>query len=135
MKIKENKEKVLFEHIKSEFIDKNIQQDLKEKIKYAKQIISICKKEYGFDDEVVIRIFKRVYYSTKETSKLNESNRNYMLGMASVWNKNNIKTKENIDTFYNKLEKDITNIIGRELKVTEKIKIERLIYKIREKGQ
>lgn len=129
MKIKENKEKVLFEHIKSEFIDKNIQQDLKEKIKYAKQIISICKKEYGFDDEVVIRIFKRVYYSTKETSKLNESNRNYMLEMADVWNKNNIKNIKDIKQFYNKLETCFKSIIGRDLKVIEKIKIEELLYR------
>lgn len=128
-----NKEKQLYNYIKSTFIDEHIQKDLEEKTKYAKQIIKKCKEEYGFSDEVVIKIFKRIYYNTERTSRLNKYNREYMLGMASVWNRNNIKTKEDIENYYKNLEGEIVNIISRNLTTYEKICIEDLIYKYRVK--
>lgn len=123
-----NKQKALYELIKSEFIDKAIEQDLKEKTKYAKQIINVCKKDYGFKDEVIIRIFRRIYYNTDRISNINTNDKNFMLGMANVWNNNNIKTSKDIKQFYDKLEAYIVNIIGRDLETTEKIEIENLIY-------
>ena len=136
----------LYEFIKKEYIEKQIQEDLEEKLKYAKQIIKLCKEEYGFDDEVIIRIFKRIYYNTDRSSRLNRYNKDFMIGIGEVWNRNNIKTKEDIDNYYTKLETDITDIIGRDLNTYEKISIEELIYtyklnendiidKIREKGK
>ena len=70
-----NKEKQLYNYIKSTFIDEHIKKDYEEKIKYAKEIIKKCKEEYGFSDEVVIKIFKRIYYNTERTSRLNKYNR------------------------------------------------------------
>lgn len=124
-----NKEKQLYNYIKSTFIDEHIQKDLEEKTKNAKQIIRLCKEKYEFDDEVVIKIFKRIYYNTERTSRLNKYNREYMLGMASVWNRNNIKTKEDIDNYYKNLYNEIFNIIMRDLTTYEKIELENLIYK------
>ena len=124
-----NKEKQLYNYIKSTFIDEHIQKDFEEKTKNAKQIIKKCKEEYGFDDEVVIRIFKRIYYDTERQSRLNKYNREYMLGMANVWNRNKIKTKEDIDNHYKNLYNEIFNIIMRNLTTYEKIELENLIYK------
>lgn len=124
-----NKEKQLYNYIKSTFIDEHIQKDLEEKTKYAKEIIKKCKEEYEFDDEVVIRIFKRIYYDTERQSRLNKYNREYMLGMANVWNRNKIKTKEDIDNHYKNLYNEIFNIIMRNLTTYEKIELENLIYK------
>ena len=53
-----NKEKQLYNYIKSTFIDEHIKKDYEEKNKNTKQILRLCKEEYGFDDEVVIKIFK-----------------------------------------------------------------------------
>ena len=52
-----------------------------------------------------------------------------MLGMSSVWIRNNIRTKEDIKEYYKKLEDEIVNIIKRKLTTYEKICIEDLIYK------
>ena len=123
-----NKEKQLYNYINSTFIDEHIKKDYEEKTKYGKRIIKPC-KEYGFDDEVVIRIFKRIYYDTERQSRLNKYNREYMLGMANVWNRNKIKTKEDIDNHYKNLYNEIFNIIMRNLTTYEKIELENLIYK------
>lgn len=128
-----NKEKQLYNYIKSTFIDEHIQKDLEEKTKNAKQIIKKCKEEYGFESETIVPIFQRIYYSTERQSRLNKYNRDYMLGMASVWNRNNIKTKEDIDNYYKNLYNEIVNIIMRDLTTYEKICIEDLIYKYRVK--
>lgn len=123
-----SKEKLLYNYIKFTFIDKQIKKDLEEKTKYTKQIIKKCKEEYGFDDEVVIRIFNRLYYNTERTSRLNKYNKEYMLGMSTVWYRNNIKKKEDIEKYYKNLEEEIINIIKRRLTTYEKICIENMIY-------
>ena len=110
-----NKEKQLYNCIKDTFIDEQLKKDLEEKLKYSKQIIKLCKEEYGFDDEVIIRIFKRIYYNTNRTNRLNRYNKDFMIGISEVWNRNNIKTKEDIDNYYKKLEDEIVNIIGRNI--------------------
>ena len=124
-----SKEKLLYNYIKFTFIDKQIKKDLEEKTKYTKQIIEKCKEEYGFEDEVVIRIFKRIYYSTERQERLNSYNKDFMIGIAEAWNRNNIRTTEDVDNYYKNLEKDITNIIHRDITTYEKICIEYLIYK------
>ena len=88
----------------------------------------MCKKDYGFKDEVVIRIFRRIYYNTDRISNINTNDKNFMLGIANVWNNNNIKNTKDIRQFYDKIEAYIINIIGRDLEITEKIEIENLIY-------
>lgn len=123
-----NKEKQLYNYIKSTFIDEHIKKDYEEKTKYGKRIIKLC-KEYGFDDEVVIRIFKRIYYNSDRISRLNKYNREYMLGMAEAWNRNNIITKEDVQRYYKDLEGEIVNIISRDFTTYEKIELENLIYK------
>lgn len=123
----------LYEFIKKEYIEKQIQEDLEEKLKYSKQIIKICKQEYRFDDEVIIRIFKRIYYNTNRTNRLNRYNKEYMLGISNVWYRNNIKKKEDIEKYYKNLEDEIVNIIDRNLTIYEKVKIEDLIYKYKVK--
>lgn len=128
-----NKEKQLYNYIKSTFIDKKIKKDYEEKKKYAREVIKKCKEEYEFDDEVVIRIFKRIYYNTDRISRLNSYNKDFMIGMAEVWNRNNIKTKEDVQRYYKDLEGEIVNIISRDLTTYEKICIEDLIYKYRVK--
>ena len=128
-----NKEKQLYNYIKATLIDKKIKKDYEEKKKYAREVIKKCKEEYGFDDEVVIRIFKRIYYDSDRISRLNKYNRKYMLGIASVWNINNIKTKEDVQRYYKDLEGEIVNIIGRDFTTYEKIEIEELLYKYQEK--
>lgn len=124
-----NKERQLYNYIKTTFIDEQIQKDLEEKTKNAKQIIRLCKEKYGFDDEVVIKIFKRIYYTTERSSRLNNYNKDFMIGMAEAWNRNNIRTKEDVTEYYKKLEDEIVNIIGRDLTTYEKIEIEDLLYK------
>ena len=52
-----------------------------------------------------------------------------MIGMASVWNRNNIKTKEDIDNYYKNLYNEIFIIIMRDPTTYEKIELEKLIYK------
>ena len=104
-----------------------------EKKKYAREVIKKCKEEYGFESETIVPIFQRIYYSTERQSRLNKYNREYMLGMASVWNRNNIKTKEDIENYYKNLYNEIFNIISRDLTTYEKICIEDLIYKYRVK--
>lgn len=128
-----NKEKQLYNYIKATFIDKKIKKDYEEKKKYAREVIKKCKEEYGFDDEVVIRIFKRIYYDSDRISRLNKYNREYMLGMAEAWNRNNIITKEDVQRYYKDLEGEIVNIIGRDFTTYEKIEIEELLYKYQEK--
>ena len=123
-----NKEKQLYNYINSTFIDEHIKKDYEEKTKYGKRIIKPC-KEYGFDDEVVIRIFKRIYYNSDRISRSNKYNREYMLGMVEAWNRNKIRTTEDITEYYKKLENEIVNIIGRDLTTDEKIELENLIYK------
>ena len=129
MKMRNNKEKLLYEYIKRTFIEEQIKKDYEEKTKYTKEIIKKCKEEYGFESETIVPIFKRIYYSTEKQSRLNKYNREYMLGMASVWNRNNIKTKEDIDNYYKNLYNEIFNIIMRDLTTYEKIELENLIYK------
>lgn len=127
-----NKEKQLYNYIKSTFIDEHIKKDYEEKTKYGKRIIKLC-KEYSFEDETVIKIFKRIYYTTERSSRLNNYNKEYMMGMAEAWNRNNIKTKEDIENYYKNLYNEIFNIISRDLTTYEKICIEDLIYKYRVK--
>ena len=129
MKMRNNKEKILYEYIKRTFIEEQIKKDYEEKTKNAKQIIRLCKEEYGFDDEVVIKIFKRIYYSTERQKRLNRYQFDFMKGMAEAWNRNNIRTKEDVTEYYKKLEDEIVNIIGRDLTTYEKIEIEDLLYK------
>ena len=129
MKMRNNKEKLLYEYIKRTFIEEQIKKDYEEKTKYTKEIIKKCKEEYSFEDETVIKIFKRIYYSTEKQSRLNNYNKDFMIGMASVWNRNNIKTKEDIDNYYKNLYNEIFNIIMRDLTTYEKIELENLIYK------
>ena len=129
MKMRNNKEKLLYEYIKRTFIEEQIKKDYEEKTKNAKQIIRLCKEEYGFDDEVVIKIFKRIYYSTERQKRLNRYQFDFMKGMAEAWNRNNIRTKEDVTEYYKKLEDEIVNIIGRDLTTYEKIEIEDLLYK------
>lgn len=124
-----NKEKQLYNYIKSTFIDEQLKKDYEEKTKNAKQIIKLCKEKYGFYDEVVIKIFKIIYYSTEKQCRLNNYNKEYMIGIAKAWNRNNIKTKEDIEKYYKNLEDEIVNIIGRNITSYEKISIEDLIYK------
>ena len=104
MKMRNNKEKLLYEYIKRTFIEEQIKKDYEEKTKNAKQIIRLCKEEYGFDDEVVIKIFKRIYYSTERQKRLNRYQFDFMKGMAEAWNRNNIRTKEDVTEYYKKLE-------------------------------
>lgn len=123
----------LYEFIKKEYIEKQIQEDLEEKLKYSKQIIKKCKEEYRLDDEVIMRIFKRIYYNTDRSSRLNKYNKDFMVGIGEVWNRNNIKTKKDIEKYYKSLEDEIVNIIGRDLTSYEKISIEDLIYRYKVK--
>lgn len=129
MKMRNNKEKLLYEYIKRTFIEEQIKKDYEEKTKYTKEIIKKCKEEYSFEDETVIKIFKRIYYSTEKQSRLNNYNKDFMIGMASVWNRNNIKTKEDIDNYYKNLYNEIFIIIMRDPTTYEKIELEKLIYK------
>ena len=124
-----NKEKQLYNYIKSTFIDEYIKKDYEEKKKYAREIIKKCKEEYEFDDEVVIRIFKRIYYSTERQKRLNNYNKDFMIGIAEAWYRNNIKKKEDVQRYYKDLEGEIVNIIGRDFTSYEKIELENLIYK------
>ena len=124
-----NKEKQLYNYIKSNFINEQLKKDYEEKTKNAKHIIKLCKEEYGFDDEVVIKIFKRIYYNTERQSRLNNYNKEYMIGIADTWYRNNIRTKEEITEYYKKLENEIVNIIDRDLTTYEKLEIEDLLYK------
>ena len=124
-----NKERQLYNYIKTTFIDEQIQKDLEEKTKNAKQIIRLCREKYGFSEEVVIKMFKRIYYSTEKQSRLNRYQFDFMIGMVEAWNRNNIRTTEDITEYYKKLENEIVNIIGRDLTTYEKIEIENLIYK------
>ena len=133
MKMRNNKEKLLYEYIKRTFIEEQIKKDYEEKTKYTKEIIKKCKEEYSFEDETVIKIFKRIYYTTERSSRLNNYNKEYMMGMAEAWNRNNIKTKEDIENYYKNLYNEIFNIISRDLTTYEKICIEDLIYKYRVK--
>ena len=130
-----NKEKQLYNYIKSTIIDEQLKKDYEEKTKNAKPIIKLCKEKYGFDDEVVIKIFKRIYYSTERQSRLNNYNKEYMIGIVDTWYRNNIRTKEEITEYYKKLENEIVNIIDRDLTTYEKLEIEDLlyIYKIKER--
>mgnify|MGYP003423933884 CR=1 FL=1 len=64
-------------------------------------------ENYGFDDEVVIKIFKRIYYNTERQKRLNNYNKDFMIGMAEAWNRNNIRTKEDITEYYKRLEEEI----------------------------
>lgn len=124
-----NKEKQLYNYIKSTFIDKKIKKDYEEKKKYAREVIKKSKEEYGFDDEVIIRIFKRIYYSTERQKRLNNYNKDFMIGMAEAWNRNNVRTKEDVRRYYKNLEDEIVSIINRDLTTYEKIELENLIYK------
>lgn len=126
-----NKEKQLYNYIKSTFIDEHIKKDYEEKTKNTKQIIRLCKEEYGFDDEVVIKIFKRIYYSTERQKRLNRYQFDFMKGMAEAWNRNNVRTKEDVRRYYKNLEDEIVSIINRDLTELEKCEIESLVYKYR----
>ena len=126
-----NKEKQLYNYIKSTFIDEHIKKDYEEKNKNTKQIIRLCKEEYGFDDEVVIKIFKRIYYSTERQKRLNIYQFDFMKGMAEAWNRNNVRTKEDVRRYYKNLEDEIVSIINRDLTELEKCEIESLVYKYR----
>ena len=44
MKMRNNKEKLLYEYIKRTFIEEQIKKDYEEKTKNAKQIIRLCKE-------------------------------------------------------------------------------------------
>ncbi len=60
--------------------------------------IDLWFKKYGFDEEVMIALFRYCY----NRSALH---RNYIQTVADAWNKNNIKTFTDLDIYYEKQEK------------------------------
>ena len=55
----------------------------------------------------------------------------FMKGMAEAWNRNNVRTKEDVRRYYKNLEDEIVSIINRDLTELEKCEIESLVYKYR----
>ncbi len=72
--------------------------------------IELWFKKYNFDEEVMIALFGYCF----DRSALH---RNYIQTVASAWNKNNIKTFNDLDIYYEKQEKinTIANTISKKL--------------------
>lgn len=72
--------------------------------------IELWFKKYGFDEEVMIALFSYCF----DRSALHKA---YIQRVAEAWNKNNIKTFNDLDTYYEKQEKlkMIANTISKKL--------------------
>lgn len=68
--------------------------------------IDLWFKKYGFDEQVMIALFRYCF----ERSALH---RNYIQAVADAWHKNNIKTWEDVDLYYQKQEK--LNVIKKSI--------------------
>ncbi len=68
--------------------------------------IDLWFKKYGFDEQVMIALFRYCF----ERSALH---RNYIQTVADAWYKNNIKTWEDVDLYYQKQEK--LNVIKKSI--------------------
>lgn len=68
--------------------------------------IDLWFKKYGFDEQVMIALFRYCF----ERSALH---RNYIQAVADAWHKNNIKTWEDLDLYYQKQEK--LNVIKKSI--------------------
>lgn len=78
--------------------------------------IELWFKKYQFDDEVMIALFSYSY----DKSALH---RNYMQVVADAWAKNNIKTFNDLDKYYEKQEKlnKIANTISKKLGLSRQL--------------
>ena len=74
--------------------------------------IDLWFKKYGFDEQVMIALFNTCFNNSA-------LHKNYVAAVADNWNKNNIKTYEDLEVYYqkydkvNKIKKDITKKLGR----------------------
>lgn len=68
--------------------------------------ISLWFKKYGFDEQVMLALFKYAY----DKKKLH---RNYIQATANAWSQNNIKTFNDLDAYFEKQEK--RNVLNTEI--------------------
>ena len=91
-------------------------------------------KKYCFDEYVKTALLEYCY----NISKLDK---NYIETVAENWGKNNIRTKQDLDKFFQKCENikflatRISRIIGRKVTEYEKIYIEKWLYNYGIKGE
>lgn len=80
--------------------------------------IDLWFKKYGFDDEVMIALFS---YCLDKSAL----HRNYVAAVADAWSKNNIKTYNDLELYFEKAEKvkTISNSIKRKLKLSRNLTI------------
>ena len=74
--------------------------------------IDLWFKKYGFDEQVMIALFNTCFNNSA-------LHKNYVAAVADNWSKNNIKTYEDLEVYYqkydkvNKIKKDISKKLGR----------------------
>lgn len=68
--------------------------------------IDLWFKKYGFDEQVMISLFEHCYRS-------NKLNKNYVQAVAEAWSKDNIKTFQDLENYFQKKEK--LNIIKKDI--------------------
>ena len=78
--------------------------------------ISLWFKKYGFDEQVMLALFKYAY----DKKKLH---RNYIQATANAWSQNNIKTFNDLDSYFEKQEKRnvLNNEISRKLNLGRRL--------------
>ncbi len=78
--------------------------------------ISLWFKKYGFDEQVMLALFKYAY----DKKKLH---RNYIQATANAWSQNNIKTFNDLDAYFEKQEKRnvLNNEISRKLNLGRRL--------------
>lgn len=74
----------------------------------CQEIIDKCRK-YGFTDEIIIELFKYC-------NERNALCRNYIIVVADSWNKNNIRTKQDLEKYFEQL-KCIDNIVSKIIEI------------------
>ena len=74
--------------------------------------IDLWFKKYGFDEQVMISLFDYCFNKSA-------LHKNYVKAVADAWNKNNIKTYDDLELYYqryeklNKIKKEIAKKLGR----------------------
>ena len=80
--------------------------------------IDLWFKKYGFDEEVMIALFRYCF----NKSALHKS---YISTVAEAWNKNNIKTFSDLDSYYQKEEKvkSVANSVKKKLRLSRNLSV------------
>ena len=78
--------------------------------------IDLWFSKYGFDDQVMVALFNYAH----EKRKLH---RNYVQATADAWSKNNVKTFNDLDSYFEKLEKrnSLNSAIAKKLNLFRKL--------------